>query len=142
MISIDASLVIQIVNFIFLIWILNILLYKPIRDVLLQRNNKIVGLEQKIEASNNSTKEKDDAFASGIKDARAKGLKEKEILLAAAADEERKLIENINKKAQADLAKVREQIAKDAEIVRASLQQEIDAFADAISQKILGRPVL
>ncbi len=142
MISIDGSLVIQIVNFIFLIWILNILLYKPIRDVLLQRNDKVTGLEQRIETCNNDTKEKDDAFASGIKDARAKGLKEKEILLAAATDEERKIIENINKKAQADLAEARKKIAQDAEVVRASLQQEIDAFADAIGQKILGRPVL
>ena len=142
MISIDGSLVIQIVNFIFLIWILNILLYKPIRDVLLQRNDKVTGLEQRIETCNNDTKEKDDAFASGIKDARAKGLKEKEILLAAATDEERKIIENINKKAQADLAEAREKIAQAAGVVRASLQQEIDAFADAIGQKILGRPVL
>jgi len=138
----DISLVVQIVNFIFLIWILNILLYKPIRNVLLQRKDKVAGLEQRIETGNNDTKEKDDAFASGIKEARAKGLKEKEILLAAAVDDERKIIENINKKTQADLLEIREKIAEEAEVVRESLRQELDAFAAAIGQKILGRPVL
>jgi F-type H+-transporting ATPase subunit b len=59
----------------------------------------------------------------------------------AAADEEREVIEKINEKAQADLAEVRKKIAKDAETVRASLQQEIDAFADAIGEKIIGRAI-
>ena len=138
----DISLAVQIVNFIFLIWVLNIVLYKPIRNVLLQRKDKVAGLEQRIETCNNDTKDKDDAFALGIKDARSKGVQEKERLLADGAADERKLIENINKKTQADIVEVREKIAKDAEVVRTALQQEIDAFADAIGQKILGRPVV
>jgi F-type H+-transporting ATPase subunit b len=36
---------------------------------------------------------------------------------------------------------MREKIAKDAEDVRTSLQKEIDAFANAIGEKILGRAV-
>jgi len=137
----DESFFIQIVNFLLIIWILNFILYKPIRNILIQRKEKIAGLDQNIETINRDAKEKDDAFASGIKEARSKGLKEKEALLQAGADEEREIIEKINQKAQADLAEVREKIAKDAEVVRESLQQEIDAFANAIGEKILGRAV-
>ena len=139
MISIDGSLFIQIVNFIILIFVLNIVLYKPIRNVLLERNKKVVGLGESIETFNKDAKEKDDAFASGIRAARAKGLKEKEVLLEAASEEEKKIIAKINEKAQANLAEVRSNIAKDAEKVRAKLQKEVDVFADAIGQKILGR---
>ena len=57
MVSIDGSLIIQIVNFIFLIWILNVVLYKPIRKVLIQRKEKIAGLEQKIDTAGNDIKE-------------------------------------------------------------------------------------
>jgi len=137
----DESFFIQIVNFLLIIWILNYILYKPIRNILIQRKEKITGLDQNIETLNRDAKEKDDAFASGIKEARAKGLKEKETLLQAGTGEEREIIEKINQKAQADLAEVREKIAKDAEDVRASLEQEIDAFANAIGEKILGRAV-
>jgi F-type H+-transporting ATPase subunit b len=139
MISLDGSLFIQIINFLFLIWALNVVLYKPIRNILIQRKEKITGLEQNIDASNIDIKEKDDAFISGLKGARAKGMGEKDALIQVAADEEKMIIEKINQKAQADLAEVREKVAKDAEGVRVSLQEQLDDIAIAISHKILGR---
>lgn len=139
MIKVDVSVFIQIVNFLFLIWALNIILYKPIRKVLLERKERIGGLEQSIENFNINAQKKEDAFASGIKDARSKGQIEKELLLSAAQNEEKQLLEKINKKAQDDLSQMRDKIAKEAESVRGSLQNEVDVFANAISQKILGR---
>src|SRR5210317_96718 len=59
----DGSIILQIVNFLFTIWVLNILLYRPIRKILIQRKEKIDGLELAIETSNNDGREKDDAFA-------------------------------------------------------------------------------
>ncbi|MDM8521976.1 ATP synthase F0 subunit B [Desulfococcaceae bacterium HSG8] len=141
MVKIDVSLFIQIANFLVLIGILNVILYRPIRNALLQRKEKIGGLEQDIENSKKDTKEKADAFSIGIRDARSKGLKEKEALIQAAAEEEKEVIRKINEKAQSELTKVREQIAKDAENVRNSLLKEIDAFANDIGRKILGRTV-
>ena len=139
MIKVDVSVFMQIVNFLFLIWALNLILYKPIRKVLLERKEKVEGLEQSIENFNISAQEKEDAFALGIKDARSKGQIEKELLLSAAQNEEKQLLEKINKKAQDDLAQMRDKIAKEAENVRISLHNEVDAFANAIGQKILGR---
>lgn len=141
MINVDGSVFIQIVNFIILIWVLNIILYKPIRNVLAQRKEKITGLEQSIETFNYDSKEKEEAFDAGIKEARAKGLKDKEALVEEASQEEKSIVEKINEKAQADLVQIRSKIAKDTESVRASLQEEIDSFADAIVKKILGRAV-
>jgi F-type H+-transporting ATPase subunit b len=137
----DWTLWVQIANFLLIVWVLNIVLFKPIRSILIQRKEKITSLEQNIETSDDEAKEKNEAFDSGIRDARAKGLSEKNVLLNEAADEEKEIIEKINQKAQADLAEVREKIVKDTEAVRASLQKEIDTFASAIGEKILGRTV-
>ncbi len=137
----DGSLIIQIANFLLIIWILNLILYRPIRNILRQRKERIEGLELSIETYNENAQEKDDAFASGIKEARARGLKEKETLVQAAAEEEKQIIENVNAKAQAELAEIREKIAKDADNARSSLQERVDEFADEICQKILGRKV-
>jgi F-type H+-transporting ATPase subunit b len=137
----DGSLFVQIANFLIIIWALNVILYKPIRKMLIKRQEKIIGLEQNIEKLDQDVQEKDDAFVSGIKTARGKGLIEKEALLKEAAEEERKIIEEINQKAQANLAEIREKISKDAESVRSALQKEVDTFANAISEKILGRAV-
>ncbi len=141
MLSIDGSLFIQIANFIFLIWALNIVLYRPIRKILNQRQAKIDGFEENIAAFAADARQKDEAFSSGVKEARAKGLKEKESLLFDAAEEEKKIIQRINQKAQADLADLKKKVARDSAVVRESLQAEIDDFANAIGQKILGRTI-
>jgi len=139
MIVIDGSVFIQIINFVFLIWILNTVLYIPIRKVLRQRNEKVAGLENNIGTYTRDSREKDASFELGIKDARKRGLKEKDALLQAAADEEKKIIANINEKAQSEIVAIREKIEKDARDVREILQQEIEAFAEEIERKILGR---
>ncbi|MBL0732395.1 MAG: ATPase [Desulfosarcina sp.] len=139
MVSLDVSLIIQIVNFVLLIWLLNILLYKPIRRIVLERKNKIAGIERKIDTLNGSARDAEDTYALGVRDARAEGLKEKNAFLAVAAEEEKEIIDKINKTAQENLAEVREKIVRDAESVRASLQKELATFTDAIGEKILGR---
>ncbi len=141
MITVDESLVIQIVNFIFLIWVMNLVLYKPIRNMLIQRKETINGLEAGFEESNQAAQEADDAFSQAIRAARVKGQQEKEALVQNGVQEEKKLVAKINQKAQADLADVRDQISKQAEGVRATLQGEIDDFAYAICHKILGRAI-
>ena len=137
----DGSLIIQIANFLLIIWILNLILYRPIRNILRQRKEKIEGLELRIETYNEDAQKKDDAFASGIQEARAKGLKEKETLLQSADEEEKQIIADVNTKAQAELVEIRKKIVKDAEAAGASLQEKVDEFANDICQKILGRKV-
>lgn len=137
----DGSTIIQIVNFVVLIILLNVILYRPIRNIIKQRKEKIQGLELSIETSKDAAEEKDQAFAQGIKDARAKGMREKDALMQEASDEEKRILDQINEKAQAELAEVRSKIAADAESVRGALSQQVDDFAKAISQKILGRSI-
>ncbi|MCF8051189.1 MAG: ATPase [Desulfobacterales bacterium] len=141
MINIDGSLFIQIANFLVLIWILNIVVYRPIRKILIERNERIGGLEKGIENRLKDAQEKDEEFSRGIREARAQGVKEKDALIEEAAAEEKQIIAKINKKAQADLAAVRSQIEKDIDEVRSALQSQVDDFARAIGQKILGRTV-
>ncbi len=139
MVSLDASLVVQIANFLLLLWIMNMVAYKPIRKVLLARKQKMTGLQADIEGSAEAVKLKTDAYADGVRQARAAGQKEKEALMQAAADEEKEIIGKINASAQAELKSVKEKIASEVGSVKAALEEEIDAFADAIEQKILGR---
>lgn len=141
MVNIDGSLFIQIANFLILIWALNVILYKPIRNVLLQRNEKINGIEENIQSFNKEAKKKEEAFSSGIRDARVKGMKEKDRLMQAATEEEKEIISKINQRASEDLAKVREKVAKETDNVRNTLLSELDTFALEIGKKILGRSI-
>jgi F-type H+-transporting ATPase subunit b len=135
----DGSLLIQIANFLLLIWVLNLIVYRPIRNVLIQRKEKISGLEQSIDTFQRDVAEKEEAYAGGIREARTKGLKEKEKLINQGTEEEKAIIARINEKAQADLAQIREKVAKDADEARKSLMKDVDNMAEIIGQKILGR---
>lgn len=139
MVSVDGSIVVQIVNFVVLIWILNMVLYKPIRKILMERKAKVSGMASVIDGSDQQVKAKEDAYAEGIRQARAAGQKEKEALMQAAAEEEKAIIGKINESAQTELKAVKERITLEMGEVKAALEAEVDAFADAIGKKILGR---
>ena len=140
-VNIDYTLIIQIVNFLVLIFVLNFLMYRPIRNMLAKRKEKIGNLEENIEIAVNGAKEKEDEFSVGIRQARSDGQKEKEALLEVAASEEREIIDKINQRALSELNEVRQKIQKDAEEVRNSLLKEVDTFANEIGKKVLGRAV-
>ena len=137
----DWTVGIQIINFLVILWILNLILYRPIRNILRQRKEKMDGLEASIETYNEDALEKDTAFAAGIKEARAKGLNEKEALLQAAAEEEKEIIARVNEKAQAELEDIRDEISRKAETAKDALHAKVDEFSSDICQKILGRTV-
>jgi F-type H+-transporting ATPase subunit b len=128
-------------NFILLIFILNAVLYKPIRKILIERKKKIQGYDEAIEGAKQNADEAGQTFKTKIGDAKMKGYQEKEALKQAGQEEEKRLVDEINQKAQAELGAVRAQIAKDAESARGKLKGEIEAFSAAIAEKILGRAV-
>lgn len=139
MVDINWTVLPQIANFLILIFILNMVCYKPIRKILLERKAKVDGLEQGIESATHEADEKDQAFGKGLKAARAKGKQSKDAMLQEAAEEEKAIVAKINEQAREDMAAVQAQIAKDTEEVKSALEKEVDTFADAITQKILGR---
>jgi len=141
LLSVNGSFVIQMVNFIILIWALNFVLYRPIRGIVAQRREKMNGLEEGISNYEQDVSQKDKAIQEGIREAREKGQKEKAALEEEAREKERQMMEQINEKARADMAEIREKVASETEAVRKSLEPQVDQFADQISEKILGRAV-
>ena len=132
---------IQAANFIILVFILNIVLYRPIRNILVQRKEKIDGLEQTVENATGDLAEKEATYASGIREARKKGLQEKDALVNAASEEEKAIIDRINAEALAELNTVKAKVAKEVDVARGTLLKEVDGFANEIGAKILGRAV-
>lgn len=139
MININWTVLVQIANFLITIFLLNMVVYKPIRGILKQRKAKMDGLESNIQTISADAASKNQDFEGGIKEARVKGQNRKEALMQEAADQEKAIVAQIAEKAQKDLAAVKATIARDVTGVQQALEKEIDTFADAITQKILGR---
>ncbi len=135
----DISTLYQMVNFLVLLFVLNLVLYKPIRKVILDRKAKIKGMQKKAEKAASDLVSGEEAYKDGLKVARTEGLKEKETFIDEASEEEKEILDKINKKAQANLVQIREQVAKETEQARKSLEGEVEIYARAIGEKILGR---
>ncbi len=139
MITTDITLLIQVVNMIVLMFLLNGVLYKPIRKIIQERSEKLQGMQGEIsdfEKNANLRQEEVDA-----KMAKASG-KAKRALDSARADAQAAGDEKLSAiKAEAEsgkeskLAEIRSQI----EDARTSLQSNIDGFAGEMASKILGR---
>jgi F-type H+-transporting ATPase subunit b len=135
----DISTLYQMVNFLVLLFVLNLVLYKPIRKVILDRKAKIKGMQKKAEKATSDLVAGEEAYKDGLKVARAEGLKEKETFIDEASKEEKEILDKINKKAQANLVQIKEKVAKETEQARKSLEGEVEVYARAIGEKILGR---
>ena len=139
MITMDITLVIQIINMFVLMFLLNRVLYTPVKKILKERSEKLQGMHAEI-----SKYEKDAQLRQeevDAKMAKASG-KAKAALDSARADAQAagdaKLAE-IKSKADAmkekQLAEIETQIGE----ARSSLKGNLDAFATDMASKILGR---
>jgi len=135
----DISLVYQMINFLILLFVLNLVLYKPIRNVILERRAKIEGMQNAAKKAADDLVAGEEEYKNGLKQARAEGLKKKEAFIEEASKEEKEIIDRINKKAQANLAQIKKQVADETEQARKALEGEVAEYARAIGEKILGR---
>ena len=139
MITTDITLFIQIVNIFVLMFLLNGVLYKPIRNILKERSGKLEGMQEEI-----SKFEKDARLRQEEVDAKmalASG-KAKAALDSARADAQAAGDEKLAAiKAEAEAAKDEKlaELKANIESVRSNLQANLDEFATGMASKILGR---
>lgn len=140
-ISLDKSFLIQLVNFILLIFILNTILYRPIREAIKKRKQKFNLDQQEITHLKTEATEKLKQFNLAIEEAKKLGLEQKEAKRKEAIKEEKTLLAKTHQEMEKYLKEVKLSISKEIKEVRTKLKEEIIAFSQDIAEKILGRPV-
>jgi len=139
MITMDITLVIQIVNIIVLMFLLNAVLYKPVKKILRERSEKLHGMEEDIsdfEKKSAVRQEEVDAKMSRASGKAKAALDSARAGAQAAGDEKLAAI-----KAEADTGKEEKiaEIRSQVEDARKELQVGLDGFATDMATKILGR---
>jgi F-type H+-transporting ATPase subunit b len=141
MISIDQSLIYQIINVLLLMLILNFVLYKPIRTILKQRAEKVAGLAAEAQKAQSDMTQKEQDYQNRLQQARKEGFEQKNLFKIEGQEEEKKLLQQANLKIEAELAQNRQKIAGQVEEARKKLSGEVASFSQEIAQKILGRAI-
>ncbi len=139
MINLDLAFVIQLVNFLVLVLLLNVFLYKPIRKVLADRAAQINGAKAKTIEVDREVQEKMALYESRLREVKAKAGEERSAMVKEAQAEEAALLEKARKEATDSLAAIKERVAKEAADARGLLKDQARSLSLEICEKVLGR---
>jgi len=90
MLNIDGTMFLQIANFLVLLFILNLILFRPIRKILAQREDEMNSRQKTIDDFQDQTEKNEKGIEEGIVQARKEGYAEKEALRSHGLEEERR----------------------------------------------------
>ena len=139
MIKIDWTILLQFFNFMVLMFILNILLYKPLRARLAKRREAIEGSHARAKDLAGQIDEKMATYQEQLQGAKQKGAQEKAMLKKQAAGQEAEILGAAHDEANVHLQQIKGQVANEAAEARSALKKETDDLAGMIAGKVLGR---
>ena len=137
----DFTLIIQIINFLILIFILNAILYRPIRNIIRKRNQEFDNLNSLIEQIKNEVQQKEKSIEEMMIQARKLGFVEKESLKEEASRYEKELLKETYMVVEEKLSKAKEDLQKKIEYIRKDLEKDVISFSKELAERILGRGI-
>jgi F-type H+-transporting ATPase subunit b len=141
MIDINLSLLIQMANFLVFLFLMNLILYRPIRRIVAQRKKLMSDKQEEIERLEAGAAAAVQEYEQKLQESRRAGLEKIKDLKAAAYDEEKDLLRSISAEAAEQLQKMRAQVQTDIGIARDALKDQVKTFSAQLAQKILGRSI-
>jgi F-type H+-transporting ATPase subunit b len=141
MLKIDLSLFIQIANFLLLLFLLNIFLYRPIRRVLSRRRDETDSLQKTIEDYHDRSDRNERGIEEGVVQARKDGFEEKENLKGQALEEEKAILREAVSSVEEKKAEANRELGSKMADVRKILEDQVAEFSQELAEKILGRSI-
>lgn len=141
MLQIDQSLLIQMGNFLLLVILLNIFLYRPIRRIIAQRSEEVGSLEHSIREYQEKAEENEKGIQEHMVQARKEGFLAKESLKTEGVEQEKEILQESSSKVEERIAKARNNIDGQLKDVRKILDEQVAVFSKELAEKILGRNV-
>ena len=133
LISLDKSLIIQMLNFLILLAILYRLLYKPLIAKMEERSAAIKTSLEAAEAARAAAAKQQEENAERLRAAYAEAQSIRAAALKEAADEQRKLVDAARREAQQLVASAKAQTESDIRRAREELRREVSDIAIAAS---------
>jgi F-type H+-transporting ATPase subunit b len=141
MIDINVSMLYQLANFIVLLIVLNFILFKPIRQIMQEREQGIGSSLSDAKTAQERMQGMLEQYNASLADAKQKATTTFNALYQQGLDAQRDMIAAERTKAGEMLDKARADVAASANTARADLKKEADRLSQEITSKLLGRAV-
>ena len=139
LVNLDKSLIIQMVNFLLLLFILSKLLYKPFVAKMNERSEAIKKSLEEAQAARAEAQRQREEHAAKIQAAYAEAQAIRATALKEAADEQRRLVEGARAEAARLTESARNEMAQDVRRARQELRQEVADLSIAVAEKLISK---
>ena len=139
MIELDWTVFVQIFNFLLLVYLLNVVMFRPLRRGLRDRLAAVAGLEGDVSQLSESEQGVLARVQEGLTEARREGLGRREALRAEGSQAESSLLDQVKQEVDAEWAKMEKKIKDDVGKARKALKTQAQDFAKTLAAKIVGR---
>ncbi len=139
MLSLDLSILYQIIGFFVLLFILNRFLFRPLLKVMEERDRQTTGTLKKAEDIEKEVSEGKVAYEKRLQEARIKGSEARQVIKQEALEEEKRLLEEAGKEASLEISFMREKIAGEKEAAMKELTEETKSMSRNIASRLLER---
>ena len=137
----NYTLFIQVSNFLILLFLLNIIVYRPIRGILNKRKEEISSTEDITQEWMFKADKSFEEFEKNLLETKKDGLKTKDKFKDEGMEKEREMLQETYSSVEQKIGKAREEIQERIEQARKSLQAEVQGFSHELAEKILGRGI-
>ena len=137
----DYTLLVQMVIFLVLIFLLNILLYKPILSIIDRRKKQLEEAENEIKLFNESVEKRVAEYEEKLKQAKVKASELKKEIIQEGATQAKNIIDVVRNEIPAIAREFQQKMDKEVEKAKLILDSHSKSLSLEIAQKILGRPV-
>jgi F-type H+-transporting ATPase subunit b len=137
----DYTMLIQMVIFLALVFVLNILLYKPILSVMDRRKKQLEESENEIKLFNESVEKRVAEYEDKLKQAKVKATEAKKEIIQEGVNQAKNIVDIIRNEIPVMAREFQQKMDKEVEKARLILDSHSKELSLQIAQKVLGRPV-
>jgi F-type H+-transporting ATPase subunit b len=138
-VSLDYSLGIQIINFVLLIVILNVLLYKPLLGMIDKRKRQFEESETEVRRLQETVEQKIAAYEEKLRQAKTEATQQKNEIIGEGGEEAKAVIEAVRVEIPGLMEQFHLRMEKEIGEARRILTDRSQKLSIEIAEKVLGR---
>src|SRR5262249_53564249 len=142
LVSLDKSLIVQMINFLLLLAILWKLLYRPFLAKMEERSQAIKKSLEEAQAARAEAQRQREEHAAKIQAAHAEAQAIRATALTEAAEEQRRLVEGARGEAGRLVESARAELAQDLRRARQDLRREVADLSIAVAEKLIRKSLV
>ncbi len=139
--NLNATLIIQVISFLILVWLLVKILYRPFLSFLDERSQKIHNMLQEARESQQRTEDNFKDSKAQLKKTKEEVLKLKGLAEKQSDEHRQKVLQEAKEEARHIIARSKEDIDRRTREVKRDIKKEIGDFSVSIAEKILDKEI-